>query len=130
MSFSSAERFLRDMGVTNETATDEQRKSALLSAFRNELPRGFSFLEKLATRAKNENKPVMELDGYDDELVAQLTRLTGHTVPRELLEEEFGVGLGSYNCHYPVASPPGTKPKLSLKMQIDLQNGQLASVDC
>lgn len=130
MSFSSADRFLTEMGVTNETATDTQRKAALLQAFRHELPRGYAFLEKLANRAKAEGEPVMELEGYDPELVAQLTRLTGHTVPRELLEEEFGVGLGSYNCHYPVASPPGTKPRLSLKTQIDLQNGQLASVDC
>lgn len=30
MSFSSAGRFLTEMGVTNETATDTQRKAALL----------------------------------------------------------------------------------------------------
>lgn len=130
MSFSSADRFLREMGVTNETATDEQRSAALLRAFQHELPRGYAFIEKLATQAKAEQRSVMQLDGYDSELVAQLSRLVGHTVPRQLLEQHFAVQLGSYNCHYPVATPPDKKPTLSLKTQIDLQNGQLATVDC
>jgi len=130
MSFASADKYLAAMGITNANACDCQRSKALLQAFREELPRGYAFIEKLATRAKADNATVMELEGYDEELVGQLTRLVGHTVPRELLEKHFDVKLGSYNCHYPVAAP-GSKPlKLSLKTQIDLQNGNLASVDC
>jgi len=130
MSFSSANEFLLEMGVTNETGTDAQRAEALLQAFRRELPRGFAFIEKLAQRAKAEDRAVMELEGYDSELVAQLTRLVGHTVPRQLLEKHFDIALGSYNCHYPVAGPKPNSLELSLKTQIALQNGELAMVDC
>jgi hypothetical protein len=130
MSFGTATRFLAEQGVDNETATDAQREVALLKAFWQELPRGMDFLQKLAARAVAEDRSVMELEGYDAELVAQLTRLVGHTVPRTLCEKHFEVNLASYNCHHPVASPPGKRPAISLKTQIDLQNGNLASVDC
>jgi hypothetical protein len=130
MSFGTATRFLEEQGVDNETATDAQRAQALIKAFWQELPRGMAFLEQLSNKAKAANDSVMQLEGYDEELVGQLTRLVGHTVPRQLCEQHFGVQLDSYNCHYPVATPPERKPKLSLKTQIDLQNGRLASVDC
>lgn len=130
MSFSSANDFLRDMGVTNETATDEQRKEALWMAFEKELPAGMSYLKALAEKARQTDETAIGIHGHTEDTIKDCQRLVGNSVPRAILEEKLGVPFESYNCHYPVTAPNRKKLKVSLQTQIDLQNGNLASVNC
>ena len=130
MSFGSADTYLQEMGVTNETANDNQREQALLKAFWNELPDGMAYLEALSNRAKSEGRMVVGMDNHTEQTIKDCQRLVGNTVPRTILEKHFGVPFESYNCHYPATAPSRSQLKLTMQAQIDLQNGRLAMVDC
>ena len=130
MSFSSADTYLTDMGVTNVTANDNQREEALWLAFWNELPAGMNFLKGLADKAKGENRTVIGLEGHNEDTIKDCQRLCGNVIPRTILEKRFGVAIESYNCHYPVVAPDRASLNINMQTQIDLQNGNLSSVHC
>ncbi len=130
MSFSSADTYLKEMGVTNETATDAQREEALWLAFNNELPAGMKFLSDLATKAKVKNGIVIGLEGHTEQTIKDCQRLCGNVIPRSILEKRLGVAIESYNCHYPVMAPDRASLNVTMQTQIDLQNGNLSSVHC
>jgi hypothetical protein len=130
MSFGSADTYLKEMGVTNETANDEQREEALWKAFWQELPDGMAYLKALAERAQHEGRMVVGMDGHTEQTIKDCQRLVGNTVPRAILEKRFGVPFESYNCHYPATAPQRDQLQLTMQAQIDLQNGRLASVHC
>lgn len=130
MSFSSVETFLNKMGVTNQTATDEQRESALIEAFWAELPDGMNYLKALSEKAKTEGRTVIGIDGHTEQTIKDCQRLVGNTIPRRLLEKHFGVPFESYNCHYPVTAPDKDVLQIDIKTQIDLQNGTTARPHC
>lgn len=130
MSFGSADAFLSEMGVTNATATDAQREEALWNAFWKELPAGMTYLENLAKKALETGKMALGIDGHTAQTIKDCQRLIGNTVPRGILERRFGVPFESYNCHYPITAPTRKDLKVTMQVQIDLQNGNLASVDC
>lgn len=130
MSFSSADAYLKEMGVTNETANDNQREEALWKAFWNELPDGMNFLKNLSDKAKSEDRMVIGLEGHTEKTIKDCQRLCGNTIPRQILEKRFGVALESFNCHYPVMAPDRASLHVTMQTQIDLQNGNLSSVHC
>lgn len=130
MSFSSADAFLLEMGVTNETANDDQREEALWKAFWKELPEGMAYLKNLAEQALQKGDMALGLEGHTEQTIKDCQRLVGNTVPRQILEKRFGVPFESYNCHYPLAAPTRDKLRVTMKTQIDLQNGNLSSVHC
>ncbi|HEY0901854.1 MAG TPA: hypothetical protein VGD95_07000 [Micavibrio sp.] len=130
MSFSSADAYLKEMGVTNETASDAQREEALWKAFQNELPDGVNYLSDLAAKAKGENRTVIGLEGHNEQTIKDCQRLCGNVIPRTILEKRLGVAIESYNCHYPVMAPDRASLHVNMQTQIDLQNGNLSSVHC
>jgi hypothetical protein len=130
MSFSSADTFLQDMGVTNATATDAQREEALWQAFWKELPEGMNYLQNLVNKAKETGRMVLGIEGHTEQTIKDCQRLVGNTIPRGILEKRFGVPFESYNCHYPATAPARNLLTMSMETQIDLQNGNLSRVHC
>lgn len=130
MSFGSADRHLKEMGVTNETANDNQREEALWKAFWEELPAGMAYLENLVKQAHEKGDMVIGMEDHTEDTIKDCQRLIGNSIPRQILEKRWGVPFESYNCHYPATAPTRDKLKMTMQVQIDLQNGRMASVHC
>lgn len=98
MSYTFVNTAMQDMNVTNETATDEQRKAALLFAFEHDLPLAWSTLHNMLSDL-NENpntRVTCELDITSDNY-KQMVRMFAATVPTQILTKEFDIHMGFYS---------------------------------
>ncbi len=129
MSYPSVNRHLEDMGVTLENATEEQSRTALLRAFKDDLPLGFSQVENLVKKLKtvDGNRAMISLDPNSDE-GKQYARLLGPDIPRRVLSNYFGASFGFYNCCGGVVAPDEDSLQMSTREQIEAQHPNF--VDC
>ncbi|HUC31582.1 MAG TPA: hypothetical protein VMR99_02770 [Candidatus Paceibacterota bacterium] len=134
MSYPAITDVLNERNIDLETADDEVLTEALWEAFHRDLPDGIRFVEKFAndfTAPSNVAKKRSLFVGDPNSPVAkQVNRLLGTDIARAVCERKLGVVFGFYNCHAPVVSYRREDLCLSLREQIKLQNGALASADC
>ncbi len=130
MSFPSVQKYLEAEGVSDpREATPEQIHRALIATFDEDLPLGMAWLREKADVIKRHGHQHHFIEDVSSVLGKQLNRLCGAGVPRRHLQHELGVDIDLYNCCAPVLAPPGTLV-LDDIVQIELQNGVLASADC
>jgi hypothetical protein len=117
------------MGVSSETASENQLHSALLAAFREDLPLGFARVRELVERFHegNERRDQLELDPLSKE-GKQLARLLGADVARKVIEKHLGVCFGFYNCCRALVAENREDLAMSVREQIECQDP--AMVDC
>jgi len=123
MSYPSVSTHLDKMGVSPETAREDQLHSALLAAFREDLPLGFDRVRELVERFRtgNERRDQLELDPLSEE-GKQLARLLGADVARGVLEQHFGVCFGFYNCCRALVAGNRDALAMSVREQIECQD--------
>ena len=129
MSYPSIHAYLQKMGVTPESASEEQLQSAFISAFQEDIPLGFARVEELVQKLKDSDKDrvMLSLDPKSPE-GQQYARLLGPDVPRQVLEQHFNVAFGFYNCCGGTAAIDKTKIKMNKREQIAVQHPNF--VDC
>jgi len=130
MSYPSITAVLKERHVDLDTASYTELEGVLLEAFRRNLPIGISYLQQVAARVKQAGRRVLEPEDPNSSLGKQLIRLLGTDVARGIVEREFGVAFGLYNCCGVVAAPTREALVMNMREQILLQNGVLASADC
>lgn len=115
-----------DLELLDETAQED----ALWNAFHADLPLGMQELEKDAEEVKKTGE--RKLTSYDPNspLGKQLIRLLGTDIARGIIEKRMGIALGMYNCCGKVVAPQRAALHMTMREQIMLQNGKLASADC
>lgn len=122
MSYPTIEKHLKEQGVTVETANDEQLHKAFMAAFKDSLSKGLAYVEELVAKLRTQqenggNKAMIDLDPNSEE-GKQFARLLGPDIPRQILEREYGVCFGFYNCCGGVTAPTREALKLSMQEQI------------
>jgi len=131
MSYPSVIAHLEKMGVSPETASEDQLHWALLGACRDDLPLGFDHVRELVERfhAGNEKRDQLELDPLSPG-GQQLARLlgVGADAARPVLEKHFGVCFGFYNCCRALVAENRDDLAMSVREQIKCQDP--AMVDC
>ena len=130
MSFPSVAATLARQGVTVDQATEQQQATALLEAFTADLPLGMAFLDQLAGEVRHSHSRQLRIENPSSAVGRQLIRLVGADIPRQLLEQHYGIALGLYNCCAIAAAPTSDRLQMTLTEQIKLQNGDLAYADC
>ena len=128
MSYPSVQKHLETLGVTNETATDEQRQKAFIAAVQEDLPLGWVKVNELVEKLKEIGERVMLSLNPNSEEGKQYARLLGPDMPRQVLQNHFDVAFGFYNCCGGVAAESFELLDLSLREQIDAQHPNF--VDC
>ncbi|MEX0930562.1 MAG: hypothetical protein WDZ79_02665 [Candidatus Paceibacterota bacterium] len=123
MSYPSVSGHLNEMGVSLETASEDQLHDALLTAFQEDLPLGFARVCELVERfrAGNERRGQLELHPLSEE-GKQLARLLGADVARRVLERHFAVSFGFYNCCRALVAGNRDDLAMSLREQIACQD--------
>ena len=129
MSYPSIHTQLEEMGVTLETADDEQLQVAFIGAFREDLPLGFAKVEELVEKLtmSGQDRVMLSLNPNSPE-GRQYARLLGPDIPRQVLEDHFGIAFGFYNCCGGVAAEEKKKLGMSMREQIEAQHPNF--VDC
>jgi hypothetical protein len=130
MSYPSVVAVLEEQGITLKTATDAQIKNVLLEAFHRDLGIGMSYLKSVAERIKSTDVRFLAAEDPNSTLGKQLMRLLGADIARSIVEEHFGVAFGLYNCCGVAAAATREDLQMSMREQVMLQNGMLASADC
>jgi len=130
MSYPSVVTVLEEKDVNLETATDAQIRDVLLEAFQRDLGIGMSYLKKAAKHVKRTGQRFLEAEDPNSPVGKQLTRLLGADVARGIVEQHFGVAFGLYNCCGVTAATTREGLRMSMREQVMLQNGMLASADC
>lgn len=130
MSYPSITAVLEERHVDLESANNVQLEAVLLEAFRRNLPEGMSYLRQVATRVKRSGARLLQPEDPNSTVGKQLIRLLGTDVARDIVQREFGIAFGLYNCCGVVAAPTKEALAMSMREQIMLQNGVLASADC
>ncbi len=130
MSYPSITAVLEEQHIDLDAATHAELEGVLLEAFRRNLPDGMSYLETIGTQVKQTGRRLLEPKDPNSPLGKQLIRLLGTDVARGIVERELGVVFGLYNCCGVVAAPTRETLAMSMREQILLQNGMLASADC
>jgi hypothetical protein len=132
MSLPSLKQLAAERGIIVSRASERELEDLLAEAMRRDLPLAVSYVhdkahESLRTRA--------EVRGQEDPgspLGKQLTRMFAGTILRDIARKRFahGVELAFLNCCSPIFGPEQPpRPKL-MALQIELQDGTLASADC
>jgi len=128
MSYPSINHHLEIQGTTVDTATEAQMAAAFLSAFREDLPLGMSRVDELVGKLNDTgSRAMLTLDPNSDE-GKQFARLLGPDIPRQVLEDHFGVSFGFYNCCKGVVGKTRDALKMTLREQIEAQHPNF--VDC
>ncbi len=129
MSYPSITTHLENMGASVETATDKQMQTAFIKAFRQDLPLGFAQVTELVEKLRTSGKEriMLSLDPKSVE-GQQYARLLGPDIPRQVLEQHFGVAFGFYNCCGGIASDDRQKLGMTMREQIEAQHPNF--VDC
>ena len=133
MSYPSINRHLASNGVKSTAeATDAQLTEAFLKAFDSDLPLGMHYVRELVAKLDNTTdergeRAMLDLDPGSPE-GQQFARLLGPDIPRQILQDHFGVQFGFYNCCKGVVSKSRAGLRLSLAEQIDAQDP--AFVNC
>jgi len=130
MSYPSITAVLDERRINLDTATQTELEGVLLEAFRRNLPNGMSYLKTVAARVKQNGHRLLEPKDPNSPLGKQLIRLLGTDVARGIVEREFNIAFGLYNCCGVVAAPTREILAMNMREQILLQNGVLASADC
>ena len=130
MSYPSVVAVLNERGVTLETATDAEIRNVLLEAFGRDLGLGMSYLKRAAQKVKSTGERYLEAEDPNSPVGKQLIRLLGADIARSVVEEHFGVAFGLYNCCGVTAAPTRDGLQMTVREQVLLQNGVLASADC
>lgn len=130
MSYPSIKEIVAQRGLDLQSANESQLKPVLLEAFRVDLGFGMRFLEKLAAEVKTTGKRLLHIESPSSALGKQLIRLLGADISRRLVAENLNVAFGFYNCCNVVCALDEAALHLSLREQIELQNGALADADC
>lgn len=130
MSYPSIGRIADDKGVDLQSADQPQIDSVFLEAFREDLDKGFTYLENLVSEVREKSGRILKVEDPNSELGKQLIRLLGTDVARDILSRHFEVEFGLYNCCAPVCAPSADLLNMSPDEQLKLQNGALASADC
>ena len=116
--------------VNPDTLTERERESALLAAFREDLPLGMAAIERDVREVKQSGVRKLVPEDPNSPLGKQIIRLLGTDVARGILERHHGVAFGLYNCCSRVVAASRDSLAMSTTEQIKLQNGVLASADC
>ncbi len=128
MSYPSINRHVEAQGVTLDTATDAQLAEAFVSAFKEDLPLGMGHVDALVGKLDSAgDRAMLTLDPNSDE-GKQFARLLGPDVPRQVLEDHYGVAFGFYNCCKGVVARKRDDLAMSLREQIEAQHPNF--VDC
>ena len=128
MSYPSINRHLENQGATLDNATDAQMSDAFVKAFYEDLPLGMSQVETLVEKMKGKNDKVMLSLPPNSPEGKQLARLMAPDVPRQVLQDHFGVSFGFYNCCSAVAAP--TREQLNITMREQIASQHPDFVDC
>lgn len=75
-------------------------------------------------------KRILRIENPNSTLGKQIIRLLGTDIARDICQRKLGAQFGLYNCCGVVAAYRHNNLALSLREQIELQNGVLASADC
>lgn len=128
MSYPSIHEHLEAQGVTLESASDHQLRSAFISAFQSDLPLGFTKVNELVEKLRTKQHRVMlTLDPKSDE-GQEFARLLAPDIPRDILEQHFDCAFGFYNCCNGIAAANRAGLQMSLREQIETQHPNF--VDC
>ena len=130
MSYPSVVAVLEERGISLETATDAQIKNVLLEAFHRDLNMGMAYLKSAAEKVRKTGQRFLETEDPNSQVGKQLTRLLGADVARSIVEQHFGVAFGLYNCCGVTAALTREGLRMTMREQVMLQNGILASADC
>lgn len=130
MSYPSIASILKGMELSPNSASPDQLKEALWQALSTDLSAGMNYLQTAATECLAKGERILKVEDPNSALGKQLIRLLGTDVARELCSERLGVAFGFYNCCSPVIVPTADMLNLSIREQIQLQNGDLAHADC
>ena len=130
MSYPSITAVLEERHVDLDTATHAELEGVLLEAFQRNLPDGMSYLKTVAARVKQTGQRLLQPEDPNSPLGKQLIRLLGTDVARGIVESEFDIAFGLYNCCGVVAASTRNALAMNMREQILLQNGALASADC
>ncbi|HEY1096764.1 MAG TPA: hypothetical protein VGF14_05940 [Alphaproteobacteria bacterium] len=128
MSYPSINTHLEAQGATLDTATEIQMEKAFLGAFYEDLSLGMAKVEELVDKMKNKNDRVMLSLPPNSAEGKQFARLLGPDVPRQVLENHFGVAFGFYNCCSGLVAPTREQLKITMREQIESQHPDF--VDC
>lgn len=130
MSYPSVVAVLEEQGVSLETATDAEIKNILLEAFHRDLGLGMSYLKSATEKVRKTGERFLEAEDPNSPVGKQLTRLLGADVARGIVEQHFGVAFGLYNCCGVTVATTREGLCMTMREQVMLQNGMLASADC
>lgn len=128
MSYPSVNRHLEIQGANLNTATEAQLASALLSAFEEDLSLGMAEVGKLIKKLEETGDRAMHTLHPNSVEGKQFARLLAPDMPRQVLQEHFGVQFGFYNCCKGIVSHTHEGLQLSLREQIEAQHPNF--VDC
>jgi hypothetical protein len=126
MSYPSIHKQLNTMGATVDTATPDQMHKAFIAAFKEDLSEGYKRVEELVNKLrgrqdKGHNRAMITLDPNATE-GRQFARLLGADMSRQVLEKEFDVAFGFYNCCGGVAGGDKDSLNMTLREQIEAQD--------
>ena len=116
--------------VNPDALTEPERESALLAAFRKDLPLGMAAIESDVREVKQNGIRRLVPEDPNSPLGKQIIRLLGTDVARGILERHYEVAFGLYNCCGRVVAQDRESLAMSTTEQIKLQNGAIASADC
>jgi hypothetical protein len=103
----------------------------LWEAFQRDLFEGITYLNGFVQElSSSQEKRLLRIEDPNSVLGKQLNRLLGPDIARSICEQKLAVAFGLYNCCAPVIAYRREDLALSLREQIELQNGVLASADC
>lgn len=128
MSYPSITSILNERALNLQTASESELESALIEAFKRDLPLGFARVEALVKKQKeNGTRAMMDADSKTDE-AKQFIRLFASDVAKRALENHFGVKLAFYNCHKGVAANNHENLQITAREQILSQDPSF--IDC
>jgi hypothetical protein len=131
MSYPSIAEIIDERKINLARANDQILTNALWEAFRRDLPDGGRYLNNLVQDlATTAEKRILRIEDPNSTVGKQLIRLLGTDIARGICEHKLGAQFGLYNCCGVVAAYRHNDLGLSLREQIELQNGVLASADC
>lgn len=128
MSYPSIDGHLAKKGIDKNTASEAQLRQAFLDAFNEDLPKGMAEVETLVSKLKETGDRAMHTLNPNSEEGKQFARLLGPDIPRDILEQHFGVSFGFYNCCKGVVSASREGLRMSLLEQMEAQHPNF--VDC
>ncbi len=130
MSYPSVVAVLTERRVNLDTANDAELENVLKEAFVRDLSIGMSYLKRVANTVKRTGRRFLEAEDPNSAVGKQLIRLLGTDIARGIVERDLGVAFGLYNCCGVVVAPTHEEMHMTMREQVMLQNGVLASADC